>query len=73
VQDAVIIDHHELALYLEREGPIVLDEQTGTGRGESSQGNQQRKSYRITEAGRRRFLALMLETGDYTASRRASW
>lgn len=58
---------YPLIRHLERERLIVLDEQTGTGRGESSQGNQQRKSYRITEAGRRRFLALMLETGDYTA------
>ncbi|MBA2285561.1 MAG: PadR family transcriptional regulator [Ktedonobacteraceae bacterium] len=58
---------YPLIRHLEREGLIVLDEKTGTGPGESSQGNQPRKQYRITENGRRRFLALMLETGDYTA------
>jgi DNA-binding PadR family transcriptional regulator len=58
---------YPLIRHLEREGLIVLDEKTDTRRGESSQGNQPRKPYRITEAGRRRFLALMLETGDYTA------
>src|SRR5437763_9909824 len=52
---------------LEREGFIVPDEKTDAGRSESIQGNQQRKQYRITETGQRRFLALMLETGDYTA------
>src|SRR5438128_6424688 len=52
---------------LEREGLIVPDEKTDAGRSESIQGNQQRKQYRITETGQRRFLALMLETGDYTA------
>ena len=58
---------YPLIRHLEREGLVVLDEKTGTGPSESIQGNQQRKPYRITEAGRRRFLALMLETGDYTA------
>ena len=58
---------YPLIRHLEREGLIVLDEQTGTGRSESIQGNQPRKQYRITEAGQRRFLALMLETGDYSA------
>jgi DNA-binding PadR family transcriptional regulator len=58
---------YPLIRQLEREGLIVLDEKAGTRRSESIQGNQQRKLYRITEAGRRRFLALMLETGDYTA------
>ncbi len=58
---------YPLIRHLEREGLIVLDAKTGTGRSESIQGNQPRKQYRITEAGRRRFLALMLETGDYTA------
>jgi DNA-binding PadR family transcriptional regulator len=52
---------------LEREGLIVPDEKTGAGRSESIQGNQQRKQYRITETGQKRFIALMLETGDYTA------
>ena len=52
---------------LEREGLIVPDEKTDAGRSESIQGNQQRKQYCITETGQRRFLALMLETGDYTA------
>ncbi|HEX6555328.1 MAG TPA: PadR family transcriptional regulator [Ktedonobacteraceae bacterium] len=52
---------------LEREGLIVPDEKTDAGRSESNQGNQQRKQYRITETGQKRFLALMLETGDYTA------
>jgi len=52
---------------LEREGLIVPDEKTDDRRSESIQGNQQRKQYRITETGQRRFLALMLETGDYTA------
>ena len=58
---------YPLIRHLESEELIVLDEKTGTGRSKSMQGNQQRKQYRITEAGRRRFLALMLETGDYTA------
>ena len=52
---------------LEREGLIVPDEKTDDRRSESIQGNQQRKQYRITETGQRRFLALMLETGNYTA------
>jgi DNA-binding PadR family transcriptional regulator len=58
---------YPLIRHLEREGQIVLDDKADTRRSESIQGNQQRKQYRITEAGRRRFLALMLETGDYTA------
>ena len=52
---------------LEREGLIVPDEKSGAVQSESTQGNKQRKQYRITEAGQRRFLSLMLETGDYTA------
>ncbi len=58
---------YPLIRHLEREGLIVLDEKMATERSESIQGNQQRKQYRLTSAGRRRFLALMLETGDYTA------
>src|SRR5215471_12613063 len=58
---------YPLIRHLEREGLIVLDEKTGTGKSESIQGNQQRRQYRLTSAGQRRFLALMLETGDYTA------
>ncbi len=58
---------YPLIRQLEREGLIVRDEKTDAGRSESIQGNQQRKQYRITETGQRRFLALMLETGDYTA------
>ena len=58
---------YPLIRHLEREGQIVLDDKADTRRSESIQGNQQRKQYRITESGRRRFLALMLETGDYTA------
>src|SRR5437588_13030235 len=41
---------------LEREGLIVPDEKTDDRRSESIQGNQQRKQYRITETGQRRFL-----------------
>jgi len=58
---------YPLIRHLEHEGLIVLDEKAGTRRGESIQGHQQRKAYRLTSAGRRRFLALMLGTGDYTA------
>jgi DNA-binding PadR family transcriptional regulator len=58
---------YPLIRHLEREELIVPDEKTDAGRSESIQGNQQRKQYRITEAGQRRFLALMLETGDYSA------
>jgi DNA-binding PadR family transcriptional regulator len=58
---------YPLIRHLEREGLIVLDEKVGTGRSEGIQGNQQRKQYHITDAGRRRFFALMLETGDFTA------
>jgi DNA-binding PadR family transcriptional regulator len=58
---------YPLIRHLEREGLIVPDEKTDAGRSESIQGNRQRKQYRITETGKRRFLALMLETGDYTA------
>jgi DNA-binding PadR family transcriptional regulator len=58
---------YPLIRHLEREGQIVLDDKAATRRSESIQGNQQRKQYRITEAGQRRFLALMLETGNYTA------
>src|SRR3989440_11790751 len=52
---------------LEREGLIVPDEKSGAAQSESTQGNKQRKQYRITEAGQERFLALILETGNYTA------
>lgn len=58
---------YPLIRHLEREGLIVLDEKMDTGRSKSIQGNQQRKQYRLTSAGRSRFLALMLEIGDYTA------
>jgi len=58
---------YPLIRHLECEGLIVLDDKADTRRSEHIQGNQQRKPYRITEAGRKRFLALMLETGDYTA------
>jgi DNA-binding PadR family transcriptional regulator len=58
---------YPLIRQLEREGLIVPDEKSEAGRSKSIKGNQQRKQYRITEAGQRRFLALMLETGDYTA------
>src|SRR5258708_38796500 len=58
---------YPLIRQLEREGLIVPDEKIEAGRSKSIKGNQQRKQYRITEAGQRRFLALMLKTGDYTA------
>jgi len=58
---------YPLIRQLDREGLIVPDAKTDAGRSKSIQGNQQRKQYRITETGQRRFLALMLETGDYTA------
>jgi len=58
---------YPLIRQLEREGLIVPDEKIEAGRSKSIKGNRQRKQYRITEAGQRRFLALMLETGDYTA------
>ena len=58
---------YPLIRHLEQEGLIVLYEQVSTGQSENIQGKQQRKPYCITEAGRRRFLALMLETADYTA------
>ena len=57
---------YPLIRHLEREG-LIVPEKTDAGRSESIQGNQQRKQYRITETGQRRFLALMLETGDYSA------
>ncbi len=58
---------YPLIRHLEREGLIVPHEKTDAGQSESIKGNRQRKQYRITETGQRRFLALMLETGDYTA------
>jgi DNA-binding PadR family transcriptional regulator len=58
---------YPLIRQLEHEGLIVPDEKTDAARSKSIQGNQQRKQYRITEIGQRRFISLMLETGDYTA------
>jgi DNA-binding PadR family transcriptional regulator len=58
---------YPLIRHLGREGLIVPDEKNDVERSKSIQGNQQRKQYRITEAGQRRFHALMLENGDYTA------
>ncbi|HYT27881.1 MAG TPA: PadR family transcriptional regulator [Ktedonobacteraceae bacterium] len=58
---------YPLIRHLESGGLIVPDEKSGAAQSESTQGNKQRKQYRITEAGQRRFLALMLETGNYTA------
>ena len=58
---------YPLIRHLEDEAFIALDEKSNAKHSEGTQGNKQRKQYRITEAGQRRFRTLMLETGDYTA------
>lgn len=62
---------YPLIRQLGREKLIVSDTETNT---EDSEGNasnsRQRKQYRLTQAGREHFHALMQERGDYTADYR---
>src|SRR2546430_11867883 len=44
---------YPLIRHLESGGLIVPDEKSGAAQSESTQGNKQRKQYRITEAGQR--------------------
>jgi DNA-binding PadR family transcriptional regulator len=58
---------YPLIRQLEREGLIVQDEESSAASGAGTSNSKQRKSYRITERGRKRFYALMQEQGEYTA------
>ena len=62
---------YPLIRQLEHEGFIVSDIGANTEHREgSAPSNRQRKQYRLTETGRERFHALMMERGDYTADYR---
>ena len=58
---------YPLIRQLEREGLIVQDEESSAASGAGTSNSKQRKSYRITERGHKRFYALMQEQGEYTA------
>ena len=58
---------YPLIRQLEREGLIVQDEESSAEGRVSSSNSKQRKSYRITERGRRRFYTQMQEQGEYGA------
>ena len=58
---------YPLIRQLEREGLIVQDEESSAeGKGGTSN-SKQRKTYCITERGRKRFYALMEDQGEYSA------
>jgi DNA-binding PadR family transcriptional regulator len=56
---------YPLIRQLEREGLIVQNEESSAS-GAGASNSKQRKSYRITESGRKQFYALMQEQGEYT-------
>jgi DNA-binding PadR family transcriptional regulator len=59
---------YPLIRQLEREKRIVSDAPSVTEDGErKTSGNRQRKQYALTESGRVRFFALIMEQGDYYA------
>jgi DNA-binding PadR family transcriptional regulator len=55
---------YPLIRQLEQEGLIALEE---SGQEKRTPGGKQSKAYNITDAGRGRFLALMLDKGEFTA------
>jgi DNA-binding PadR family transcriptional regulator len=62
---------YPLIRQLEHEGLLVSDTESNPERREGrASSNRQRKQYRLTESGRERFHALMVERGDYTADYR---
>jgi DNA-binding PadR family transcriptional regulator len=58
---------YPLIRQLEREGLIVQDEESSAEGRVGTSNSKQRKSYRITESGRKRFYAQMQEQGEYSA------
>jgi DNA-binding PadR family transcriptional regulator len=57
---------YPLIRQLERDGLIALDMEGEAGQCNAEASGRQRKRYRITDAGRERFLAMMLEPDEYT-------
>jgi DNA-binding PadR family transcriptional regulator len=57
---------YPLIRQLERDGLIALDMEGDAGKCNTEANGRQRKRYRITDAGRERFLAMMLEPDEYT-------
>jgi DNA-binding PadR family transcriptional regulator len=57
---------YPLIRQLEHDGLIALDMEGDGGRCNREASGRQRKRYRITDAGRERFLAMMLEPDEYT-------
>lgn len=58
---------YPLIRQLEQEGLMVQEEETTAAGGTGASNSKQRKSYRITESGRKRFYALMQEQGEYNS------
>lgn len=58
---------YPLIRQLERDGLIELDAEDDEGQGKRGTNSRQRKRYRITDAGRERFQAMMQEPDEYTA------
>jgi DNA-binding PadR family transcriptional regulator len=56
---------YPLIRHLECDGLIVLDIESDGGKC-NTEGGRQRKRYRITDVGRERFFAMMLEPDEYT-------
>ena len=56
---------YPLIRQLEREGLIVQDEESSAAGGTGTSNSKQRKSYRITESGRKRFSLLMEDQSEY--------
>jgi DNA-binding PadR family transcriptional regulator len=57
---------YPLIRQLERDGLIALDMEGDGGQCNAEASGRHRKRYRITDAGRERFLAMMLEPDEYT-------
>jgi DNA-binding PadR family transcriptional regulator len=57
---------YPLIRQLEREGLIAQDEEASAEGKVGTSNSKQRKSYRITESGRKRFYTQMREQGEYT-------
>ncbi len=57
---------YPLIRHLERDGLIALDIESDGGKCNTEMSGRQRKRYRITDAGRERFRAMMLEPDEYT-------
>ena len=58
---------YPLIRQLERDELIELDVESSEDEGKREANSRQRKRYRITEAGRKRFQAMMQEPDEYTA------